>query len=77
MPTFYQWLQSQIERDDAVGAFATIVGQLEEPQPATKKRISPHMIWSSWLVEQNPTWDVINAFNLAWREYQQEMVPQN
>lgn len=76
MQTFYQWLQKQIERDDIVGSFASAVGNIEEPQPSTRKRISPHMVWSSWLVEQNPTWEVINAFNIAWKEYQQDTVPQ-
>ncbi len=69
MESFYQWLQYQTEREDAVGDFAYTVGQFDEPTPARKK-ISGHMLWATWLVDKKATADLIEAFNQAWREYQ-------
>lgn len=74
MDTFYQWLQYQMERKDEVGDFAYTIRQFEEPKPARKK-ISGHMMWATWLVDKRATDDVIEAFNLAWREFQEEKIP--
>jgi len=70
--TFYQWLTSQTDREDIVGAFAVTMKQFDEPQ-ATRKRANAHMKWATWLVDQNASPDVIRAFNLAWREYQENV----
>lgn len=70
MDSFYQWLQQQTDREDVVGDFACTVHQFSAPTPPRKK-ISGHMTWATWLVDKNATADVIDAFNLAWREYQQ------
>lgn len=72
MTSFYQWLTHQKEREDIVGDFAITVGQLEEPQ-ANRKKISGHMLWATWLVDHRATDEVIEAFNRAWREYQDHM----
>ena len=72
MNSFYQWLQVQVDREDIVGDFAYTVGQFEEPKPSRKK-ISGHMMWASWLVDKRATADLIDAFNVAWNEYQQEL----
>ena len=72
MKSFYQWLTHQTEREDIVGDFAFTVGQLEEPQ-ANRKKISGHMLWATWLVDQRATDEVIEAFNRAWREYQDQL----
>jgi len=73
MKSFYQWLQIQVEREDIVGDFAYTVSQFEEPIP-TRKKISGHMMWASWLVDRRATSDVIDAFNIAWQEYQEQLV---
>jgi hypothetical protein len=69
MESFYHWLQYQIEREDVVGDFACTVRQFEEPVP-NRKKMSGHMMWATWLIDKRATADVIEAFNLAWREYQ-------
>lgn len=69
METFYQWLQCQTEREDMVGDFAHTMGQFDEPKP-NRKKISGHMVWATWLVDKRATAEVIEAFNLAWKEYQ-------
>ncbi len=70
--TFYQWLTSQTDREDVVGAFAATMEQFEEPQ-STRKKVNAHMKWATWLVDKNASPDVIRAFNLAWREYQADV----
>jgi uncharacterized protein YozE (UPF0346 family) len=72
--SFYQWLKTQKDRKDVVGDFAHTISQFEEPQP-TRKKINGHMIWATWLVDKNATPDVIEAFNLAWHEYQRQVRP--
>jgi len=72
--SFYQWLQTQIERKDIIGAFAHTISQFEEPQ-ATRKKANGHMIWATWLVDKNASPDVIEAFNMAWNEYQHQVRP--
>ena len=69
MQSFYQWLQHQVERDDIIGDFAYTVGQFEEPT-STRKKISGHMLWATWLIDKKATDEVIDAFNVAWQEYQ-------
>jgi uncharacterized protein YozE (UPF0346 family) len=71
--SFYQWLKTQIERKDVVGDFATTMSQFEEPK-ATRKKANGHMIWATWLVDKNASPAVIEAFNLAWHEYQRKIV---
>jgi len=73
MKSFYQWLQNQVEREDIVGDFAFTMRQFEEPQ-STRKKISGHMLWATWLIDKKATADVIDAFNVAWEEYQEEIV---
>ena len=73
MQSFYQWLKHQVEREDVIGDFAYTIGQFEEPRP-TRKKISGHMLWSTWLVDKRATAEVIDAFNAAWREYQEKIV---
>lgn len=72
MQSFYQWLQHQTERDDLVGDFAFTISGYEEPQ-SPRKKISGHMLWASWLVDKKATSAVIDAFNLAWKEYQKQL----
>jgi len=74
MQTFYQWLQSQTEREDIVGDFAYTMKDFEEPQ-ATRKRANGHMKWATWLVDKKASPELIRAFNLAWREYQRKKQP--
>jgi uncharacterized protein YozE (UPF0346 family) len=70
--SFYQWLNTQIERKDVVGDFAHTMSHSEEPQ-ATRKKANGHMIWATWLVDKNASPAVIEAFNLAWHEYQRKV----
>lgn len=72
--SFYQWLKTQIERKDIIGDFAHIISQFDEPQ-ATRKKANGHMIWATWLVDKNASPAVIEAFNLAWTEYQHQVRP--
>ncbi|VAW35514.1 hypothetical protein MNBD_CHLOROFLEXI01-2374 [hydrothermal vent metagenome] len=72
--SFYQWINNQIERQDAVGDFAHTISQFEEPK-ATRKKANGHMIWATWLVDKNATPAVIEAFNTAWVEYQRKVAP--
>jgi uncharacterized protein YozE (UPF0346 family) len=67
--SFYQWLNTQKERKDIIGDFAHTMSQFEEPK-ATRKKANGHMIWATWLVDKNASPAVIEAFNLAWNEYQ-------
>lgn len=69
--TFYQWLTTQIEREDLVGDFAATMQNYDEPQ-STRKKANAHMKWATWLVDKNASPDVIRAFNLAWQEYQSD-----
>lgn len=70
--SFYQWINTQTERQDIVGDFAHIISQFDEPK-ATRKKANGHMIWATWLVDKNATPAVIDAFNLAWHEYQRKI----
>jgi hypothetical protein len=74
MASFYQWLQGQTDREDMVGDFAFTVGQFCEPEPSRKK-ISGHMKWASWLVDMKASSELIEAFNMAWREFQDHSAP--
>lgn len=67
--TFYQWLTTQIKRQDIVGDFAITMQQFEEPK-SNRKKANAHMKWATWLVDKNASQEVIEAFNTAWDEYQ-------
>jgi uncharacterized protein YozE (UPF0346 family) len=69
MQTFQQWLESQRERKDIVGDFAFTILQDDE-LPTYKKRGDEHQMWAKWLVNHKPSQELINAFNVAWKEYQ-------
>lgn len=70
MKSFYQWLGHQTDRNDIIGDFAFTMQQFEEPT-TTRKKANPHMIWATWLVDKNASPKVIEAFNVAWTEYQE------
>ena len=69
MPTFQQWLESQRERKDIVGDFAFTILEQDE-RPNDKKPGDEHRMWTKWLVDHSPSQELINAFNVAWMEYQ-------
>ncbi|MEZ4591279.1 MAG: YozE family protein [Chloroflexota bacterium] len=72
--SFYQWLKTQIERNDIIGDFAHTISQFDEPQ-TNRKKANGHMIWATWLVDKNASPAVIEAFNTAWHEYQNQVRP--
>ncbi len=69
MSTFLEWLQGQTTRDDIVGDFSTLVLQQDE-LPDQEKPRNEHQKWAGWLVDHKAPWDLVNAFNISWKEYQ-------
>lgn len=68
---FNLWLENQKEREDVVGDFAFTIlhhGSL----PDEKKQRDEHQVWAAWLASHHASWELINAFNAAWKEYQEE-----
>ena len=72
--TFYQWLLTQVERDDIVGEFAHAVSQIDdEPQMSRHQKKDSHKVWADWLLRHKASEEVLAAFNMAWKVYQQTL----